>query len=296
MGRTVSSVRIVAAVVALSVASILPSLADRSDDMVLVPGASYQRGTDIQDLPEIQRATGLDSREPLLQEVPAHEITVADFYIDISDVTNRQFAAFVAAAPEWSGARADESLHNGRYLEHWVDGDPPTGLLDHPITFVTWYAATAYCEWAGKRLPTEAEYEWAAQDPGNRAEYPWGDTPPRDDIVNWGQNGIDSTVSVGSYAPNSRGLYDMAGNVWHFTADPWVGPYSDMLADPTAFEAAQDDLRVRRVVRGGSWGANAANLRVRYRDSHRPFDAREMVGFRCARSAGSAARTQTLDE
>ena len=79
--------------------------------------------------------------------------------------------------------------------------------------------------------------------------------------------------AVGSYPPNPRGLYDMAGNVWQFTADPWTGPYG-------RGEPQEDE---RYVVRGGSWGANAANLRVRYRDSHRAFDAREMVGFRCAR-------------
>ena len=78
----------------------------------------------------------------------------------------------------------------------------------------------------------------------------------------------------------------MADNVWHYTADPWPGAYTAMLADPDAVVDAGREQRIRRVVRGGSWGANAANLRVRYRDSHRPYDAREMVGFRCARSTG----------
>ena len=134
------------------------------------------------------------------------------------------------------------------------------------------------------RLPTEAEYEWAAQDGVTQAGYPWGSEPPSDDVVSWGENGIDMTVPVGSYPPNARGLYDMSGNVWRFTSDPWLGPYGLSLEDPSARQREADNPSIRRVVRGGSWGANAANLRIRYRDSHRPFDAREMVGFRCAKS------------
>lgn len=269
----------------LSATDLRPLRAEPPRDMILVPGSSFEMGTRVDDLPQIQRATGLRSAEPLLAEVPAHEVTLGSYYFDIQDVTNRDFAAFVAANPRWNKEHADESLHNGRYLEHWFNGEPPRDALDHPVIFITWYAAAAYCAWRGKRLPTEAEYEWAAQDPEKRAEYPWGDAPPSDEVVSWGGNGIGRTVPVGSYGANSRGLYDMSGNVWRFTSDPWVGPYGDMLADPGAKDKAANDPRARRVVRGGSWGANAANLRVRYRDSHRPFDAREMVGFRCAKSA-----------
>jgi len=192
----------------------------------------------------------------------------------------------VSAEPSWSKRQLDASRHNGRYLEHWPDGNPPDDLLEHPVTFVTWQAAAAFCDWGGKRLPTEHEHEWAAQDPGKRTEYPWGDQPPDGSLVNWSGSGIGATVAVGSYPPNPRGLYDMAGNVWRFTADPWLGAWEEMLEDPAKADTARDDPSIRRVVKGGSWGAHAANLRIRYRDSHRPLDAREMVGFRCARSAG----------
>ncbi len=253
--------------------------------MIFVQGVSFEMGIRAGDIPTIQRATGVDSREPFLAAVPAHTVTVDDFYVDIHDVTNEDFWVFVAANPVWSKKRAGDSLQNGRYLEHWFNGKPPGDALDHPVTFITWYAATAYCAWRDKRLPTEAEYEWAAQDPDTRAEYTWGNAPPSDEVVSWGGNGIDRTVPVGSYPANSRGLYDMSGNVWRFTSDPWVGSYADMATEPQARDEADRNPRTRRVVRGGSWGANAANLLVRYRDSHRPFDAREMVGFRCARSA-----------
>ena len=251
----------------------------------LVAGATFRMGSEVDELPGLQQAAGLRSIDPLLPEVPAHEVTVGDFYMDVFDVTNEQFAKFVEAVPEWGKGSADASLHNGRYLEHWKTGSPPGESLDHPVTFITWQAAVAYCEWAGKRLPTEAEYEWAAQDPERRSEFPWGDEPPADDLVSWGRNDIDGTVPVGSYPPNPRGLYDMSGNVWHFTADPWFGAYGDAPEDDEEYRRAADDPRIRRVVRGGSWGASAANLRVRYRDSHRPYDAREMVGFRCAKDA-----------
>jgi len=243
-------------------------------------------GTDSSEVSRILEMTGLSNDASLQPEIPNHAVTVEDFYIDVYDVTNDDFFEFVSADPSWRRDRADSALHNGRYLEHWTVNRPSVAIGNHPVTFVSWYAAVAYCTWRGKRLPTEAEYEWAAQDGTSRLEYPWGDAAPSDERVNWGGDGIDGTVPVGTYPPNARGLYDMSGNVWHFTADPWVGSYSMMLNDSSPSEEI-DDPRIRRVVRGGSYGANAANLRVRYRDSHRPFDAREMVGFRCALSAGS---------
>ncbi|MEO1202265.1 MAG: SUMF1/EgtB/PvdO family nonheme iron enzyme [Pseudomonadota bacterium] len=250
--------------------------------MRIVEGGNFRMGTDESELEAIRIAIGLSNTGPLAPEVPSRQVQVEDFYLDTLDVTNGDFAEFVNARPAWSKNELDPSDHNGRYLEHWTDAGPPTALLDHPVTFITWSAAAAYCDWKGKRLPTEIEYEWASRDGRSRAMYPWGDEPPNDTLVNWGGNGIDTTVPVGSYPPNARGLYDMSGNVWHFTADPWLGSYADMAAMESPPPV---DERTRRVVRGGSYGANAANLRVRYRDSHRPFDAREMVGFRCARSA-----------
>ena len=199
-------------------------------DMQFVPGAAFRMGTDQEELDKIKAATGLPTTELLMAEAPSRKVTVQDFYIDIYDVTNRQYADFIKAMPNWSKVGVDSALHNGRYLEHWVNGEPPKQLLDHPVTFVTWQAAAAYCKWRGKRLPTEIEFEWAAQDGVNPIEYPWGNSPPRDELVNWGGNGIKTTVKVGSYPPNARGLYDMAGNVWHFTSDPWLGSYADMLA------------------------------------------------------------------
>lgn len=99
-------------------------------------------------------------------------------------------------------------------------------------------------------------------------------------------------MPVASYPPNAYGLYDMAGNVWEFLVDPWYGSYRlTPLTAPAFSPDTLDRVATRRVVRGGSWGANVVNLRIRYRDSHRPFDAAGIVGFRCARSAGAAGAT-----
>ncbi|MBT8078779.1 MAG: formylglycine-generating enzyme family protein [Gammaproteobacteria bacterium] len=265
----------------------LPGPKARSESaMQLVQGATFRMGTDEHELESIRDVVGLRSIAPLMSEVPSREFTVADFYMDTFSVSNAGYFQFVTANPGWSRGQLDKDSHNGRYLEHWQGGEPPQELLMHPVTFITWHSAVAYCEWRGKRLPTEAEYEWAAQDGKTRAEFPWGDAPPSDELVSWGKNGIDRTVPVGSYPPNARNLFDMSGNVWHFTADPWLGSYAEMSDSSVDIERAMADPGIRRVVRGGSWGANAANLRVRYRDSHRPFDAREMVGFRCAKSTG----------
>src|SRR5215475_16201050 len=108
--------------------------------------------------------------------------------------------------------------------------------------------------------------------------------------ANYSSSGIRNTRAVGSYAPNGYGLFDMAGNVWEFLADEW-GPYSpDPQIDPVAGgDLLLDDsfliVRTRRVIRGGSWGGSPVNLRVAYRDSHPPEDARDFVGFRCAKSS-----------
>lgn len=256
------------------------------EGMVFVPGGAFQVGTDSAELPGLQERFGVTRIELLLAERPRRSVDVESFHLDAADVTNAQFLEFVRARPEWSRGRADPALHNGRYLEHWRADGPAERDLDRPITFVTWYAAVAYCRWRDKRLPTEVEWEFAAAggDPDNT--FPWGSDPPSDELVNWSGSDLGGPAPVASYPPNRFGLYDMAGNVWKFLVDEWHDTHSAEPPAPGRFDPdTAAAVRSRRVVRGGSWGASALNLRVRYRDSHRPDDAREMVGFRCARSA-----------
>jgi len=207
-------------------------LPPRPQTMVFVEGATFRMGSDEAELADIAERVGLGTTRPLLSEVPSHETTVDDFYMDVFDVTNRDFLSFVGAVPGWRKENLGADQQNGRYLEHWRDDRPDDGVLDHPVVFITWHSALAYCKWRGKRLPTEAEFEWAAQNGTGPAEFPWGNELPVDERVNWGGNGIDTTVSVGSYPPNPRGLFDIVGNVWQFTADPWLGSYADSLEDP----------------------------------------------------------------
>ncbi len=141
---------------------------------------------------------------------------------------------------------------------------------------MTWWAAKAYCEASGGRLPTEAEWEFAARGGLDGAEFPWGDEPPDPKRANWSGTGIDAPTRVGRFPPNRYGIYDLAGNVWEFVEDPWTDDYSTLPASPLPQE--------RHVIRGGSFGGGPINLRVRYRDSHPAAGAGPHVGFRCVRS------------
>jgi formylglycine-generating enzyme required for sulfatase activity len=156
------------------------------------------------------------------------------------------------------------------------------GFEDHPATQVSWYGAQAYCQWAGARLPTEAEWEKAARGIDGRL-YPWGNEAPNCDKAQYGDCG-GMTVPVGSRpAGASRyGVLDMGGNVWEWVAD-WYGPayYSSSPAQ----NPQGPDSGERRVFRGGSWGYPPAFLRTADRARNRPTYAGFNVGFRCAATA-----------
>ncbi len=192
------------------------------------------------------------------------------------------------ANSEWRRDGIAASLHNGHYLEQWKNGEVPLGKGQLPVVNVSWYAAAAYCQWAGKRLPTEAEWEFAARG-GIPGPFPWGDAPADKRRANYSGSGIGATNAVGSYPANGYGLFDMAGNAWEFLADEWKPYGAEAQKNPVAggdhFEGGKSFLQVktRRVIRGGSWDGAPLNLWVEYRDSHPPDGARDFVGFRCAR-------------
>lgn len=259
-------------------------------------GGHFRMGTDSAEIPALlAQYPGLPA-DLFLQETPAHDVDLAPFDIDRTDVTVHDFERFIASHPEWSRTRLPQSLNNGKYLANW-NGTTP--LVDGrlPVTFVSWYAATAYCEWRGARLPTEPEFEFAARAGHEGEVFPWGVAAPTSALVNWSGSEFGEPVPVASYPPNAYGLYDMAGNVWQYTSDPWRDHYSDSLARAIGAPAkilAMDSAalvleRRRHVIRGGSFDAGVLNMRVRYRDSHPVDGAGPHVGFRCAHSPATPA-------
>jgi formylglycine-generating enzyme len=253
-------------------------------DAVLVRGGTIRMGIPSSAIPELKRRYGLDFPGVFEDEAPEHAVTVGDFWMDAHEVTNARFSEFVAAHPEWSRAQLPPEMHNGHYLEPWKDGRSPADKASHPVVFVTWHAAEAFCRWAGGRLPTEAEWEFAAR-AGGDSEFPWGDEPPSAQRANYGASDAGGTTPVGSYPPNPLGLYDLAGNVWEFALDAWEPAYpAEAQTDPVAGGAVGDDfrnIRGRRVVRGASFEGGVVNLRTRWRDSHEVLNAVAFVGFRC---------------
>lgn len=226
--------------------------------MVRIPGGTFRMGSSVEDLAKQFPNAGPGLRSMLMAETPAREVTVQPFWMDRQEVTNAQFQKFVRANAKW---RKGEVA--GDYLRHWVGDAYPAVEGAYPVVFVTWGAASAYAQWAGKRLPAEAEWEFAARGGRTDAIYPWGTAAPSPQLANYGESGHKAPVRVGSYAANPYGLVDLAGNVWEWCADAWSG--------------SED----RRVIRGGSFAGSPVNMRVTARDSHRVDHAVGFVGFRC---------------
>ena len=267
-----------------------------AEPMALVRGGTIQVGIDPNEIPRFQRIFDISTPQLFQDEVPKHSVTLNDFYIDKNLVTNAQFRRFIEANPAWQPGRIDGKLDNGNYLRQWKTPDLPLARPDHPVVNVNWYAAVAYCKWAGKHLPSEAEWEYAARS-GRNVLFSWGSSPVDKTRANFAGSDIKTTTPVGSYPANAYGVFDMGGNVWQFLLDEWQ-PYSSLsqknpVAGEDRFLDATTFLQVktRRVIRGGSFEGAPVNLWVEYRDSHPPDGSRDFVGFRCA--SGESVRKPT---
>lgn len=300
-------------------------------DMVTVPGGTFMMG----------------SNRFYPDEGPRHEREVAPFALDRSLVTNAQFATFVAATgyvtiaeqaldpaeyPQLSEAeRAPGSvvfrptagpvdLRDWRQWWHWQRGanwrhpDGPQssiiGLDEMPVVQISYLDASAYAQWAGKRLPTETEFEFAAQDGRDDRDFAWGDERnPNGHVLantwygafpyeNIGANGWRGRSPVGAFPPNSAGFYDLIGNVWEWTSSYYTMSHADQAASfaadsggaccaPAIASREPGSTVPRRVLKGGSHLC-APEYCLRYRPAARSPQAQDTatnhIGFRCALS------------
>lgn len=245
------------------------------DKMVYINAGEFQMGSEIGNT----------------DEKPIHTVYLDAFYIDKYEVTNAEYKQFVDANPEWGKEQIPREYHDGYYLAHWNGNDYPFGKDNHPVVYVSWYAAMAYAQWTEKRLPTEAEWEKAARGGLIGKIYPWGD-----EIDPTQANYYDATnkelTPVGTYPENGYGLYDMAGNVREWCLDSYIADYyeNSPKQNPIAGsiniqEAVKNFIKMKtdRVLRGGSWLNSKHSSRVTHRSKRAPTDTNPNEGFRCVK-------------
>jgi sulfatase modifying factor 1 len=308
-----------------------PSEDSRTSDMIRIPGGTFRMGSD-HHYPE---------------EAPAHRVTVDGFWVDRTPVTNRQFKAFVKATGHKTFAEIPPdpknypgalphmlyagslvfvpppAVHGLRDWSQWwqfmkaADWRHPYGprsninvLDNHPVVHVSFTDALAYAQWAGKDLPTEAEWEFAARGGLDGAEFAWGDefTPGGVHLANTWQgefprqnlnaDGFERTSPVTAFPPNGFGVHDMIGNVWEWTTD-WYSPKHEAdvpkaccipenprgAREDGSYDPAQPNIRIpRKVIKGGSHLC-APNYCRRYRPAARHAEqvdtSTSHLGFRC---------------
>ena len=234
-------------------------------DMVLIPAGNFEMG---------------DHLDNMERALPVHTVELEAFYMDVHQVTVGQFKKFV---------------QDSRYsYDRWNDVSKYSPTDEHPMIYVTWYDAMAYAKWAGKRLPTEAEWEYAARGGLVGKRYPWGDKISHQDANYTGVFGRDEwdeeTSPVSSFEANGYGLYDMVGNVWEWCLDAYDSNFyaQSRKANPISGHVSVGevvrnymDVTTTRLLRGGSWYDSDDYLRVAYRFLSGPLVLLGTGGFRC---------------
>lgn len=282
-------------------------------DMVHLPGGTFLMGTDG------------DEGFPEDGEGPMREVTVDPFYLDACAITNADFAKFVRATAYKTEAErfgwsfvfhlfvpTNTASHISQTVVDtpwwWaVDGacwhrpeGPGTNINNrwhHPAIHISWNDAVTYCNWTGKRLPTEAEWEYAARGGLNNMRYPWGDDlePNGKHMCNIWQgtfpeqntraDGHIGTAPVNAFPPNAYGIYNISGNVWEWCSD-WFSPQFHLKSD--AKNPTGPTIGQAKSMRGGSYLCHDSycnRYRVAARSANTPDSSTGNLGFRCARDA-----------
>lgn len=285
------------------------------DDMVCIPGGIFLMGTDS------EKAFVDDA------EGPVRNIEIDSFYIDKYAVSNTKFASFIEATAYITDAQkygwsfvfhlllppqiAQSLLQMGRSvagLEWWLQVEgaywkkpegPNSNLMgreNHPVAHISYKDALAYCKWAGKRIPTEAEWEYAARGGLEQKLYPWGDVLKPNDvhkcniwqgefpISNSLDDGFLGTAPVDEYLPNGFGLYNMSGNVWEWCQDWWTNAPNQKGGNKNPKGPVADSMN-RKLMKGGSFLCHDSycnRYRVAARTSNTIDSSASNLGFRCA--------------
>jgi formylglycine-generating enzyme required for sulfatase activity len=219
-------------------------------------------------------------------EMPVHSVYLDAFWIDQTEITNRMYLLCVEEGVCTQPVQgAHTALRHDSSTREFYYGNPE--FNDYPVIFVNHAQADEYCRWAGRRLPTEAEWEKAARGTDGRI-YPWGNEPPNETLLNYDGN-IGDTSKVGSYPAGASpyGALDMAGNMWEWTADFWSPDYyaNSPIKNPKGPETG-----FVFVERGGSWRKSERPVRATYRHHYIPpilgsiVNSHNYDGYRCAAS------------
>ena len=261
---------------------------DDGAEMILIEGGTFAMGGRPEDLEGMAFKNYLN----YVAEGPVHQVTISTFYLDKFETTNALYKRFledIAESGDLSMDHPDQPSnqdHSQRYSDEKLldDAQPAVGL--------NWFDAYAYCQWAGKRLPTEAEWEYAARGAGDvYRKYPWGNEEPDAEgiwranfrpLQGWDLDGYRHTSPVGSHPDGVSpfGVMDMAGN-----AEEWVQDWLDWgyyKSSEGAIDPPGPPSGKNKVIKGGSYGSDRYHIRIATRLIGPPHVKTEMQGFRCA--------------